>query len=600
MLRLQSRDTPLREGEIRLLPPLSVGHDGGLELPPVANDIAERAIASIHDFHRALADANNDALWWYLPLSEWQPFMSVLPAAVDLAARIATLASRGCKGRYVIRVADATTTYYLMERFRNHTSIAVSADIADRAFWIMDRAKGIPRRWFNSLAWLWENLRAVNTNREDVSVPATLDTLLISRLEAAPIAKLSDHWEDLYLGDLPDEAQRRTGSAALLLRTAGNSKKQSQQGAAFRDFPIITVGSLLRPRNVLAILFRALRFRVKTGHAEPVLGRAARREARNHVRAIADWLLIEVAVERLLSQCKPRQIICMQENSGWEHAVVRAARRQRPEAILVGFFHCPVMPSAFRYRTRADVRDRRPLFQRIFPLGQAHRDALLRLGEWKPLLADRGYAFRNPQLDDCLALHVVPSMRPFTILVLLGGAFDNAVFLRWVAEALRPLDDVVVEIKSHPAYDPQSVLRRAGIAVDGKRFRLTAEVAMDRALTGSDVVVYKGTTVCFAALAAGVPLIHVGDGGVATDDTLFASDGLSESVSTAADFRAQIARLRAQGPQQRKSWAERARAYVREYYDMSASAREAVLNDLFPERAAKAVRSIKEMTDELY
>jgi hypothetical protein len=581
-IRLQERERLPRAGETALLPPLSAPRADGVEFPPVAPNVAEWAIASIHDLHRALADANADPLWWYLPLAEWQPFMSALPQAIELEARITTLARQSSRTSYVMTTVDPTVARYLSDRFRGGAMVSIRSDFLDRVIWRLRGIKTVPLRWVNGLAWLRENLRMAGNGPSGRGIPANLDSLLISRLEAGSSTIPAHHWKDRYLGELPYLVQHRTGSAALLLRAAGNSAAQARRVAAFSDFPVIVLGSLLRARDIVSILFRSLRFRLRLGGAEPVLARAARREARSHVRAIADWLLIEVATERLLAICNPRQIICMQENSGWEQAVVHAAQRVRPRAVTVGIFHCPVMPSAFRYRTRADVRDRRPLFHTTVSLGPAHAVALRRLGDWGPLLASTGYAFRSPQLDACLALDAGPSDRPFKLLVVLGGAFDNVAFLRWIAAALEALHDIVIEIKPHPAYDPQPVLRAAGIAVEDGRFRLSKSEAMDRVLSDADVLIYKGSTVAFAGLAAGVPVIHVGDGGLASDDALFASDGLSVSVATPEQLVAEIVRLRQQRPEQREAWAARARDYLRSYYDVSVPAREAVLTQCFP------------------
>ena len=313
-------------------------------------------------------------------------------------------------------------------------------------------------------------------------------------------------------------------------------------------------------------------------------------ESRNHVRALADWLLVECAVRNLLKHTAPRQIVCMQENSNWEFAVVNAARAVRPTAMTVGFFHCPVMPSAQRYRTRTDVRERRPNFGTTIPLGRAMREALLRLGDWEPLVSNSGYAFRNPQLDRCLVLPLRPVGDPLRLLVVLGGVFDNARFLAWVKTATQSVERLSIVIKPHPSFDHRAALSKAGIDVSIGRFSLSPHRDMDRALSEADAVIYKGTTVCFAALAAGIPAIHIGDGGIATDDALFAADGLSVSVADQAALLPEIERIRDEPFAAREIWAGRARDYVRRYYDLSSASHDAALAQLFPvETAAHAV-----------
>ena len=588
-VRLQAVESSPRPGEVRLVPPLSVGplHSGDRELPSVAPPVGMQAIEAVHDLRRNLSKANADPVWWYLPVAEWQPFMSSLPAAQECGARLETLAMSS-QGEFLLAVPDAVVADYLFRYFNHSPAVQIVASWRSRLTWALDRAKDPIRRIVNAAAWLIENGRAVaavRRLRRRRNPTKQVDTLFVSRLERNSQVDAGGKWIDRYLGSMPEDGWLRMASVALLLRCGGAAPIQSADVARFGRFPVSTIFDWLTLSDVAGAMWSAWRFRLQTGPGVSALAKPAATESRKHVRALADWLLLERAAINCLHAFSPRLIVCMQENSNWEYAIVRAAQAVVPKACTVGFFHCPVLPSSFRYRTSADIREQRPHFQRTIPLGPAMRNALLSLGEWGRLIEGQGYAFRNPQLDECFLIPPRPPGQPVKILVPLGGIFDNARFLRWLDRATAEIGDVEFIIKPHPAYDAETTLASAGISMRQGRFVFSEHCAMDAALAHADIMIYKGTTVCFAALAAGVPVIHVGDGGIASDNALFDAGDLAVSVSTSAALRGEIDRIRHQSPAAKQEWAIRSRAYVRAYYELSPQARVAVLDQLFPESA---------------
>ena len=585
VVRLEASAGALRPGEVRLLQPLEVAAVtvDAVELPRVDGDVAELAIESIFDLHRSLADRNASKAWWYLPVAEWQPNMSELPAALELAARLETL-GRKARGRFVLTVSPQVTATYLKERFSAHAAVAIISDRKSQLHWALRRAKAAILRLLNALVWLIENVRhvrSVRRIRRAPPIPGHVHTLFVSRIEAGFLPPSDGVWRDAYLGPLPAEGLKRTGSVALMLRNGGDPAEQVKAADDFKGFPVAFIFEFLSLGDVWHCLRRAWRFRLHSGATRDPLARAALIESYGHVRALADWFVVERAMRNLLRTVAPRQIVCMQENSNWEFAVETAANETSPKPRTVGFFHCPVMPSAQRYRTRADVLQRRPNFDLTITLGSAMRSALLRLGDWAPILSSRQYAFRNPNIEKCLSLPVRAPSAHLRLLVVLGGAFDNGRFLDWVKSATSAVESLTIVIKPHPSFDHRPVLAAAGIDLSDRRFVLSPHSAMDLALGEADVLLYKGTTACFAALAAGVPVIHVGDGGIASDDALFDAGGLSISVSDPDDFASALSQLRAQTLPARQAWAKDAREYVRQYYDLSVDSCEKALAQLF-------------------
>ena len=160
-VRIESHARGLQKDELRLGIPLEVGgqHKHWHPLPEVRPEISEATITRIHDLLSALATANRDGRWWYLPVSEWQEVMSALPMAVEWEARIASLVP-GLEGhRLVLTIPNAFQAAYLLRQFSGHPQITVSAQFRDRASWWLDRAKTRPRRWVNMTRWLLGHAR---------------------------------------------------------------------------------------------------------------------------------------------------------------------------------------------------------------------------------------------------------------------------------------------------------------------------------------------------------------------------------------------------------------------------------------------------------
>jgi len=576
-VRLEARTKPLRSNEQRLTLPFTAakGPEQQQALPrisPLARAEGHRRLmALIED----LAKLNPNPDWWYLPVSEFQPVMSRVLDAVELQAHLRTLFEQPLAGeaRFVLTVSDPFIAQYLMR------TCNAQADWRDQLTWAAERARTPLRRLVNSALWLWEHLRA-RRSVEAAGIPSSsqADTLFVSRFEADLTRGLPSlgRWHDRYLGDLPLEAAGR-GTVALVGRCGAAEGPIAHNVGRFQAFPVSTMLQWLTKPDLLRIICRARRLRLRGDGT--ALHRLAVAESRNHIRAVADCLVVQCAIEKLLPSVRPRRIICMQENSVWEHAVVMAARRQAPQARLIGYFHCPVMPSALRYHCTEVSLALRPIFPETLTLGPTMAAALTELGPWAPRLGP-GYGFRNPDIAACLALPP-PTQHDgeFRMLVLLGGMFDNTQFLQWIDEARRSLPPHQLIIKGHPVYGAGGFMAAAGLdPLTDRTLREATHLSMPEALRAADCVIYKGTTSGLSALAAGVPCLHIDHGGLLSDDTLFAATGLSVSVSTAADFRDAVRALMARSIDQQVSWTDLARDYARGYYDLTQESRKTALD----------------------
>ena len=317
-------------GETLLLPPLSICEDEAhIALPALSKDAQTRALAVIREMVTSLATENNNSDWWYLPVAEVQPSMSVLLDAVELQFRLQALAERVRCGTFVLTVQNARVARYL---FKCGLGFRVIARRHDRTKWAVDRFKDRYRRYVNAALWAIEHVQRVNVFKSMPPLPKVVDTLFITRLEAEleepDDTLLRQPWCDRYLGELIEEGRRR-GPCVVLGRCGGNAERLARLAARYDRFVLRTLYQVLGMNDVFKAIFRALRLRLRVP-VEDGLFQLVRDESRNHVRAVADCLLVEKAVLNVSARCAGKRIVCMQANSVWEPAVVRAGRKEIP------------------------------------------------------------------------------------------------------------------------------------------------------------------------------------------------------------------------------------------------------------------------------
>lgn len=578
-----AKSSDLRNGEMRLCPPLSVRtNPEAMEFPAIPPKDQQRLLNRVLDILAGMAITNKNQDWWYLPISEVQPNMSAILPILETEAHIKALLKSGVKGRFLLMINDSMIAHYLLSLMESIPGLEVVASTADRLRWGFDRAKNPVRRLLNTILWGREHLQKIS----DITLrqfPKSVHTLFVSRFEAdlenPDKGFHKSPWSDRYLGELVEQGFQKTNDVLLMGRCGGDAQAIGNMAKNYERFGVCTVHQLLGKIDILNCLWRAWKLRLACSSTDP-LARILMAESRNHVRAVADCILVELAVKNLLVQTTPKQIVCMQENSVWEHAVVRASREKSPNARLIGYFHCPVMASAIRYHTRSDL-SLRPIFDTIVPLGDAMAESLCKLGPWQSKLVP-GYGFRNPDIFESLSLTAHEPQSPFRLVILLGGMFDNAIFLKWVNEARMHLSDTHLLIKGHPVYGSHAALGGAGIDLSAAEdIEDITSLSMIETLQQADCVIYKGTTAGLSALAAGVPVIHVDHGGIQTDDTLFAAGHLVKSVANKKEFENAIGQIRARTVIERKGWIDQAKQYAENYYDISEARRDQVLGFFF-------------------
>lgn len=557
-----------------------------ISLPPVSKHASIKAMEQWNRLIEDIGSNNQNKRCWYYPVTEGQPVMSVIYNALELEVQLSTLANSEGNRTIALCLQDRYLIKYLIDAFQNHKNIKITQSLWSRIFCILEKFKEAPRRFVNSLIWLWDQYRRIHNVRAGIygkGIPEYCHSLIITRFEKhqnIPDGEIN-RWHDLYLGDLPQNAWEKTGSVVLLGRTGDRAEGVSSRASGHEVFTIRCMEQLLAIKDIFKIIVYAFFMRLETSNTTPV-SRLAGSESRKHVRALADCILVETALANFLKICTPGQIICMQENSAWEHAVSIAADSTKNNIRVTGIFHCPVMPSALRYHTTTSEMQKRPIFRNIIPLGPAMAHAMNRLGPWHNILIT-GYAFRHGDIHKAIEVDKSghAGKRP-AILILLGGMFDNSLFLKWVVNAGKNATPHKIMIKGHPVFGAREFIESSGIThITTNQIEDCSSVPLVEVMKYADVAVYKGTTACLFALAAGVPVIHVDHEGLLSDNTLFDAEELCRSVNTPSKYISAVNEFLAYSPDQRAALACMAGEYVKSYYDTSKESLEKVNDYLF-------------------
>jgi hypothetical protein len=553
--------------------------EGPLRFMSTSNKIKKETIEEIHDFLFQLALSNkNNHRYWYSPVSELQPFISNVFKAIELRAFIRSTI-KNSKELFYYKNANIFLLKFLKNALDKTTTInyGMKEDIK----YIFYSFKYFILRYFNLFIWLGLNIFQTLRSRKPKEIPNHLDVLLFSRFENSCETMLgnSDRWYDNYLGELPHLLSKY--KIAVIGRCGGNPRKISLGIEKFKKFPLITIFQLLRIRDVLGVFFETLFFKLATKFViDKNLAQLAYVESLNHGSVIADGLLVEKALKIFLEQCKVKKIITMQENCSWENAIVVARNAVSPETQVLGYFHCPVMPSSFRYHIRKDVLSLKPHPDKILTLGPQMSKALRKLGDWHELLID-GYAFRGPGLQEISGQIKAPSSSILKVLVLLGGNFDNVNFLKWIESATKNFDSLKCQflIKGHPRLPADEYLKKAAIKYGKNKIfdALRNDINWSEILSKVDCVLFKGTTAGFAGFCAGLPTIHFCHGGLLSDNVFFNTHDLCTTVYDERDLYHCLSAIKKQ-KHVNPVKSRKMREYALTYYDQTKESKNKIIN----------------------
>lgn len=289
--------------------------------------------------------------------------------------------------------------------------------------------------------------------------------------------------------------------------------------------------------------------------------------AREHVEQYR-WAIEEaLSYERLIRNLarrgvRPSLIVYTHEGQSWEHVLLTAVRTHLPETKVVGYENLNMSRLALSMYPSQLEQGLRPLPDRIVTNGYRYRQILLAEG-FPEALVREGCAVRHAELWTRVFLRD-SRVGPTSVLVATEGSFGQTIEL--IDKTLRAFADddrYVVTIKCHPLLDERHVRREAGLLADRGNVSFSSAPISDL-LCSADVLLYTYTTVCYEALAAGIPPVFVRAENVVDLDQLEPYRALRWEGRTPAEIRQAVDEVAALDDMSLADWRRRARAAAEE------------------------------------
>ena len=433
--------------------------------------------------------------------------------------------------------------------------------IVDRAArfkpWIRGSLESSPRFRRNVL-------RSLGATNAPLAGPGT--ALLLTWLDGRNVTP-EGAYLDPHLGWLPEALRRRGYRLAFLprlLRTAGFAELAPRliaTGERFLFPELLLDESTLRRCKAIAQEFSPVV--PDATHVSGIpLARLAREQVEAYRTAQGQNLVYGPLVEQLARVgVEPELLIHTFEGHAWEQVLALAVHRHLPSTRVIGCDNLNMTRFALARFPAAAELGLRPLPDRIVTNGPIPRQALVAEGLPEDMVA-AGCAIRHAHLFE--PGNGVPAREPERPIVLVAtdASFDRSVELVVKAvEAFGSDDSWKLVVKCHPLIAAQTVetLVRAVTGCDG----IYADRPFGELLSGASVLLYTYSSVCYEALAAGVPPVFV-QGETDLDlDQLEPFPDVRWTGRTAPELHAAARTIVELEPAERAAWRERAQEAVR-------------------------------------
>jgi len=234
------------------------------------------------------------------------------------------------------------------------------------------------------------------------------------------------------------------------------------------------------------------------------------------------------------------------ENHMWEKVYCIAFREYYPLATLVGYQHAAISKMYLNYFISDNEHAIIPFPDKVITNGKYSTDLLLDSGYNSNKLICGG-AIRYEYLIEILKQPVQKKLtkhnRSMNILVTSSIDKNEAIeLILKVLEAFESNDMYNFIIKCHPVMPYQQIASELGITSLPAHFTVSME-PMSALLSNCDLLLYTSSTTCIEALAAEVPILHVGSNFIIDRDVLDSMSNLHSSAKTVEDIQIEVSKL---------------------------------------------------------
>ena len=234
------------------------------------------------------------------------------------------------------------------------------------------------------------------------------------------------------------------------------------------------------------------------------------------------------------------------ENHMWEKVYCNAFREYYPLATLVGYQHAAISKMYLNYFISDNEHAIIPFPDKVITNGKYSTDLLLDSGYDSNKLICGG-AIRYEYLIEILKQPTQKKMKKhnksMNILVTSSIDKNEAVeLILKVLEAFESNDMYNIIIKCHPVMPYQQIANELGITSLPAHFTVSME-PMSTLLSNCDLLLYTSSTTCIEALAAEVPILHVGSNFIIDRDVLDSMSNHHSSAKTVENIQIEVSKL---------------------------------------------------------
>lgn len=235
------------------------------------------------------------------------------------------------------------------------------------------------------------------------------------------------------------------------------------------------------------------------------------------------------------------------ENHMWEKIYCTAFREYYPLATLVGYQHAAISKMYLNYFISDNEHAIIPFPDKVITNGEYSTNLLLNSGYDSTKLI-RGGAIRYEYLIEKLKQPAQKKIEKHTrsMNILVTSSIDKNESVELIIKVLKAFesnDMYNIIIKCHPVMPYQQIANELGITSLPAHFTVSMDT-MGALLGNCDLLLYTSSTTCIEALAAEVPILHVGSNFIIDRDVLDSMSNLHSSAKTVEDIRIEVSKLR--------------------------------------------------------
>ena len=262
---------------------------------------------------------------------------------------------------------------------------------------------------------------------------------------------------------------------------------------------------------------------------------------------MASNLLLYYIVKNWKKQGIPiERFIYTFENHVWENIYCIALREYYPLATLVGYQHAAISKMYLNYFISDNEHAIIPFPDKVIANGRYSTDLLLNSGYDSNKLICGG-AIRYEYLIKILKQPTQKKMEKHTrsMNILVTSSIDkneSVELIMKVLEAFESNDMYNIIIKCHPVMPYKQIAKELGITSLPTHFTVSME-PISALLTNCDLLLYTSSTTCIEALAAEVPILHVGSNFIIDRDVLDSLSNLYSSAKTVEDIQIEVSKI---------------------------------------------------------